>query len=96
MFRWNSTHEFPGQPGKAIRSDVIRSWIYDSVSRSGYLVEWKNPVDQTGDQLQQVLGRTRSTFILFTPRSLILGISPYVDVVSSIIVFGVGSTTLCC
>lgn len=81
LFQWNITYELLPTPGTAPKTEAILRWAYQPTD-GGSLVDWITPSGIKSNALELAVGRTPSTFILFTPRSLILGISPYFDVVS--------------
>lgn len=66
-------------------SDAIIEWVYKTLfdGRTS-LVEWLTPSGHKSDTLVTRL-KKNDTFILLTPRSLILGSSPYYDIVSSLL-----------
>lgn len=80
LYQWNAT-QLLATAGKAPKSDAIIRWLFDAMDKGGSLVEWITPSGVKSHAMDIGVRRTRATFILFTPRSLILGISPYFDVV---------------
>lgn len=80
LYRWNTTVEHP-QQAKPAKAETLIQWVDETVEKTGALVDWITPSGIKSKALDLGVRRTRATFILFTPRSLILGISPYVDVV---------------
>lgn len=86
LYRWNATIEYPALQGAPPMTDALIRWVHETVDKTGALVEWITPSGIKSKSMDIGVRRTKATFILFTPRSLILGISPYVDVVRSIII----------
>ena len=78
LYTWNSTHTYRN---KLRKIDNFLKWIYNTLDEIGPLVEWITPVALKSDTLSVKL-LAEPTLILFTPRSLILNISPYYDIVS--------------
>ena len=81
IFYWNSTGQMMGSNHKP---EVIAKSIYESANSQQPLVQWITPSGVKSDALSNILSQG-PTFILFTPRSLILGISPFFETVSSIL-----------
>lgn len=81
IFYWNSTGQMMGSNYKP---EVIAKSIYESANSQQPLVQWITPSGVKSDALSNVLSQG-PTFILFTPRSLILGISPFFETVSSML-----------
>ncbi|RWS14982.1 disulfide isomerase-like protein [Dinothrombium tinctorium] len=81
LYLWHSTLEFQGNRKKV---DNLIKWIYEPLQReNASLVEWITPSGIKSLTLSNILTHS-STFILFTPRSLILDISPYFDVLREV------------
>lgn len=84
LVAWNSTHNYRNKLRKV---DNFLKWIFNTLDEIGPLVEWITPVALKSDTLSVKL-LSEPTLILFTPRSLILNISPYYDIVSIVNSFG--------
>jgi hypothetical protein len=78
LFLWNTTEQYSS---KSFKSNTILSWVYSRVQQIPSL-RWLTPSGVKSSALSDILTKS-PTFVLFTPRSFILGISPYYDVVSS-------------
>lgn len=79
IYTWNETIVYSGQLNDA---DAFVKWIFHTAIEKGDpLVEWITSSGLKSDLFTVKLAE-KPTLILFTPRSLILGISPYFDVVS--------------
>lgn len=74
---WNGSFEYNG----ILRIESIVKWIKDLMkSKNGSLIEWLTLSGRKSKQLSEIL-KTGPSLILFTPRSLVLGISPYFEIV---------------
>lgn len=80
LFGWNSTHNYRN---KLRKIENFLRWIYSTLDEIGPLVEWITPVALKSDTLSVKL-LAEPTLILFTPRSLILNISPYYDILREV------------
>lgn len=78
IYFWNSTGRMMGLDYKP---EVIAKWVYESTSASPTLVQWLTPSGIKSNAISSILSHG-PTLILFTPRSLILGISPFFETVS--------------
>ncbi len=78
LFLWNGTEQYSA---KSFKSATILSWVYSRVQQVPSL-RWLTPSGVKSSALSDILTKS-PTFVLFTPRSFVLGISPYYDVVSS-------------
>lgn len=87
LYLWNTTEQYSGK----LNTDMIINWIYSHVHNIGSL-RWLTPSGIKSNALDSILSK-HPTFILFTPRSLIFGISPYFDVVSTNNLFLVNTLT---
>ncbi|RWS29465.1 disulfide isomerase-like protein [Leptotrombidium deliense] len=81
LYLWNSTSVFTGNIKNV---ETLVNWIYGSLGQENRTqVEWITPTGIKSLSLSTILTQS-STFILFTPRSLILDISPYFDVLREV------------
>lgn len=78
IYFWNSTGRMMGL---GYQPDVIAKWVHESTIASPSLVQWLTPSGVKSNVLSNILS-DGPTLILFTPRSLILGISPFFETVS--------------
>lgn len=78
IYFWNSTGRMMGLDYKP---EFIAKWVYDSTNASPTLVQWLTPSGVKSNALSSILSQG-PTLVLFTPRSLILGISPFFETVS--------------
>lgn len=78
IYFWNSTGRITGSD---YTPEVIAKWVHESTSNLPSLVQWLTPSGVKSNLISNVLAQG-PTLILFTPRSLILGISPFFDTVS--------------
>lgn len=76
LYAGNGTEHFTV---KSSKSSTTISWIYSRADHSS-TVKWFNPSGIKSLQMSDYIHK-RPTLILFTPRSFILGISPYFDLV---------------
>ena len=67
--------------GSEHKPDIIAKWVFESSNKSPSLAQWLTPSGVKSNVISNVLDQG-STLILFTPRSLILGISPFFETVS--------------
>lgn len=79
LYLLNSTEHFSTKSNKL---SAILSWIYSRV-RQSHSIRWITPNGIKSRTLSNLLFE-KPTFILFTPRSFVLGISPYFDLVINI------------
>lgn len=77
LFVGNSTEIFTAKYSKPA---AILSWIYSRASTAATL-KWLNPSGIKSNRISDYI-QQNPALILFTPRSFILGISPYYDLVS--------------
>ena len=77
LFVGNSTEHLTAKFSKPA---ALLSWIYSRANAASTL-KWLNPNGIKSTKLSDYIQK-RPTLILFTPRSFILGISPYFDLVS--------------
>lgn len=80
MFMWNSSLEVGVDDNHNQNDDLLR-WIHESLQEKGSIVNWITPNGVKSNLLNAVMAND-PTFILFTPRSSLFGISPYFEVVS--------------
>ena len=80
MFMWNSSLEVSVDDDRHQYDDMIR-WIQDTLHERGTLVNWITPNGVKSNLLNAAMARD-PTFILFTPRTSLFGISPYFEIVS--------------
>lgn len=78
LYVGNATEHFSAK--YTSKPGAILSWIYSRAATASTL-KWLTPSGIKSTRLADYIGG-RPTFILFTPRSFILGISPYFDLVS--------------
>ena len=77
LFVGNSTEHFTA---KFSKPTAILSWIY-SRAKTASTLKWLSPSGIKSTRISDYIQKN-PTLILFTPRSFILGISPYFDLVS--------------
>ncbi|XP_054168129.1 thioredoxin domain-containing protein 11-like [Oppia nitens] len=80
LFLWNTTEHFGT---KSIKSATILSWVYSRVQQTPTL-KWLIPSGIKSSALSDIITKN-PTFVLFTPRSFVLGISPYYDVLREVV-----------
>ncbi|CAG2104275.1 unnamed protein product [Medioppia subpectinata] len=80
LFLWNTTEHFGT---KSIKTATILSWVYSRVHQTQTL-RWLTPSGIKSSALSDVITKN-PTFVLFTPRSFVLGISPYFDVLREVV-----------
>ena len=80
LYTWNGTYSYRNKLKKV---DNFIKWIFSNLEEEGILVEWITPIALKSDTLSVKL-LSEPTLILFTPRSLILNISPYYDILREV------------
>lgn len=79
LYVGNATELFTARYASTQPAAILK-WIYSRAATASTL-KWLTPSGIKSTRLADYIGR-KPTFILFTPRSFILGISPYFDLVS--------------
>lgn len=80
LFLWNTTEQYSS---KSFKIQTILSWVYSRVQQVPSL-RWLTPSGVKSSALSDILTKS-PTFVLFTPRSFVLGISPYFDVLKEVV-----------
>lgn len=79
LFSWNSTSSYDA---KSLKSDALLKWSYNEIEKIASLIEWVIPSGLKSNLLSEIIKSKGATLILFTPRSLSFGLSPYYSMVS--------------
>lgn len=82
LFLWNGTFEKSFDESSDFDDNIFK-WIYETINHRGGLIEWVTSSGIKSNLMSNILTQ-QTTLILFTPRTLILGTTPYYELLREI------------
>ncbi|XP_022257420.1 thioredoxin domain-containing protein 11-like isoform X2 [Limulus polyphemus] len=80
LYLWNGTEMYPE---RNVNTMNILNWAFKSLQKA-HLIKWVSPSQKKSRMLSEVM-ENFPTLVLFTPRNLVHGISPYYDLVREVV-----------